>query len=291
MSKTKSRIFQMALVAFSALLVVLILPLIGNIHDIEFQAGRDTEFSGAPSGGGMPPESPGWQLFTMILRVFFAIAFVVFLFQLIVNRSFRGLFLVVILITGAAILASEIFGWDELIPPPPPADPGEIIWEMVPEEDLNIQPVEREVEASNAQTIILAIILSSIVVIVGGIVVFKWLKARPEATDDGYDEILESITDAAQRIRAGEDPRTVVLFCYQEMIRILSIKGNIDASCLTPREFEVRLHDLGMSGESISQLTVIFEIVRYAGRVDDSFAARALTCLEAIQEVHTIDEH
>ncbi|MCK5246061.1 DUF4129 domain-containing protein, partial [Candidatus Bipolaricaulota bacterium] len=221
----------------------------------------------------------------------FAMAFVVFVFQLIVNRSFRGFFLVVILITGAAILASEIFGWDKLIPPPPPADPGEIIWEMVPEEDLNIQPVEREVEASNAQTIILAIILSSIVVIVGGIVVFKWLKARPEATDDGYDEILESITDAAQRIRAGEDPRTVVLFCYQEMIRILSIKGRIDASCLTPREFEVRLHGLGMSGESISQLTVIFEIVRYAGRVDDSFAARALTCLEAIQEAHTIDEH
>ena len=74
------------------------------------------------------------------------------------------------------------------------------------------------------------------------------------------------------------------------MIRILSIKGKIDATFLTPREFEIRLRGLGMSGESITQLTGIFEIVRYAGRVDDSFAARALACLEAIQEAHTIDE-
>ena len=74
------------------------------------------------------------------------------------------------------------------------------------------------------------------------------------------------------------------------MLRILSIKGKLDATFLTPREFEVRLRSLGMSGDSISQLTSIFEIVRYADRVDDLFAARALTCLEAIQEAHETDE-
>lgn len=291
MPNLKSRTFQMALVAICAVLVVLILPLIGNIHDIDFQPGRETDFTGLVSAGGAPPESAGWAMVTMLVRVGLALAIVVFLYQIIVDKSFRRFSLAVILILGALIVASEVFEWDKRVPTPPPADPGEAILDPAPEADLNIQPVEREVEGSNSQTVILAILLSSIVVIVSGVILRKWLKARPEAKDDGYEEILESITDAAHRLRAGEDARTVVLFCYQEMIRILSIKGKIDASCLTPREFEVRLRGLGMSGASISQLTEVFEIVRYAGRVDDSFAARALTCLEAIQEAHTIDEH
>jgi len=290
MLKPRSRAFQMALVASSALLLVLILPLIGNIHDIEFQSRRGVEFSAAASGVGGTAESRGWLIFTMVLRVMFVLAAAVFIFQIIVNKSFRRLYLVLMLIFFGALTASKILGWDTReVPETVPAAEG-TLWEHPPEEDLGIQPVEREVEPSNVQTILLAIALSSIVVVAGGVALTKWLKARPEATDDGYEEILGSITDAAHRLRAGEDPRTVVLFCYQEMIRILSIKGKIDASCLTPREFEVRLHDLGMSGESISQLTVIFEIVRYSGRVDDTFAARALTCLEAIQEAHTIDE-
>jgi len=291
MSNTKSRIFQLALVGVCALLVVLILPLIGNIHEIEFQPGRDTNFSGMSTAGGAPPTSPGWLLMTMLLRVLFSLAILVFIFQLVVDKSFRKFAFIAILLLGALLAASEIFGWDERTPSAPPASPGEAMWEPAPEADLGIQPVEREVESSSSQTIIVAILLSSIAVIVGGVVLRKMLKARPETKDDGYEEILESITDAAHRLRAGEDARTVVLFCYQEMIRILSIKGKIDASCLTPREFEVRLASLGMSGDSISQLTVVFEIVRYAGRVDDSFATRALTCLEAIQEAHTIDEH
>jgi uncharacterized protein DUF4129 len=291
MSNTKSRIFQPALIAFCALLVVLILPLIGNIHEIEFQPGRESGFSGMATAGGEPPTSPGWLMMTMLLRILFTFAILVFIFQLVVDRSFRKFALVAILLLGAVLTASEIFGWDERAPSAPPANPGEAMWEPAPEADLNIQPVEREVEGSSSQAMIVAILLSSVVVIVGGIVLRKMLKARPETKDDGYEEILESITDAAHRLRAGEDARTVVLFCYQEMIRILSIKGKIDASCLTPREFEVRLSSLGMSGDSISQLTVVFEIVRYAGRVDDSFATRALTCLEAIQEAHIIDEH
>lgn len=286
MSKPKTRAFQIALVACTAILIVLILPLIGSIHDIEFLPGRGMEFSGAPTAGGMPPVSPGWFIFTMLLRVLFVIAGIVFVFQLIVSKEARKVYLVLILILGGVLLATEFLGCDRQTPEEIATFELEGYFERPEEADLNLQTIEREVEASNFQYIILAIVLSSIVVIVGGILLLKWLKARPQATDDGYNEILDSITDAAYRIRAGEDPYTVVLFCYQEMIRILCAVGSIDATCLTPREFELRLRGLGLSGDSIAQLTDIFEIVRYAGRIDDGFPTRALACLDAIQEAH-----
>ena len=291
MSNPKSRAFQIALVAVSALLVVLILPLIGNIHDIEFQAGRGIEFVGAPSAGGAPPVSTGWFIFTIILRVLFVLAAVVLVYQFIVNRSFRRMYIFLFLLFGGIILMSDLLDWKLRDPGEPTSTEIEMIWDGPIEDDLNLPTVNREVPASNSQAILLAIALSSIVVLVGGILLAKRLKNRPTAADDGYEEILGSITNAAHRLRSGEDPRIVVLFCYQEMIRILSTKGNIDATFLTPREFEVRLSHLGMSGDSITQLTAIFEIVRYADRVGDDFAVRALTCLEAIQEAHVIDEY
>ncbi|MCK4570440.1 DUF4129 domain-containing protein [Candidatus Bipolaricaulota bacterium] len=290
MSKPQTRAFQLALVAFTAILIVLILPLIGNIHDVEFLPGREMDMASVLLTGGGPPESAGWLFVTLLIRVLLAIAVVVFVFQLIVSKEARKVYLVLILILCGVLLATEFFGCDRQTPEEGSTFELEGLFEKPVEDDLNLQPIEREVEASNFQYIILAIVLSSIVVILGGILLLKWFKARPQPTDDGYDEILDSITDAAHRIRAGEDPYTVVLFCYQEMIRILGIVGGIDATYLTPREFELRLRGLGLSGDSIAQLTGIFEIVRYAGRVDDSFAARALACLDTIQEDHTTDE-
>jgi len=290
MSKPRTRAIQLALVAFTALLIVLILPLIGNIHDIDFLPRRDLEFSGTSSAGGMPPESPGWAMMTTLMRVLLAIAAVVFVFQLIANRRFRRFYLVLILIVGGGLIAAEFLSCDRQTPKEVPTLEQDDLWGVPAEENLNLQPVERDVEASNLQYIILAIALSSIVVIVGGALLLKWRKNRPQVIDDGYNEILESITDAAHRIRAGEDPYTVVLFCYQEMLRILSTVGKIDATYLTPREFELHLRRAGLSGDYIAQLTGIFEVVRYAGRVDDSFAPRALACLDAIQEAHAIDE-
>jgi len=198
---------------------------------------------------------------------------------------------VLIVIFFGFLIASDLLDWEkrDVEEPQPVAQEDE--WVQPIERASDAQPVERDVAASRSQIVILAILLSSGVVIAGSIGLYKWLKARPAPVDDGYQEILGTITHAARRLRAGEDPRTVVLFCYQEMILILSTKGKIDATYLTPREFETRLRSLGLSGESIKELTAIFEIVRYAGRVDDGFAARALAALEAIQETYGTDEH
>ena len=290
MSNLKSRLFQIALAVVAALIVVLVLPLIGNIHEIEFKTGRPVDFSMPAETGGMPPESTGWYIFTVALRVLFVLAAIVLVYQFVANRHSRRLFIFFFVALGSILLISELFDWDQRNTGAPPKTPIEMMWDGPMEQDFGLPTENREVEASNTQTVLVAIALSSILVVAGAIVLRKWLKSRAAAEDDGYEEILGSITDAAHRLRAGENPRTVVLFCYQKMLRILSTKGQLDATFLTPREFEFRLRSLGMSGNSITELTAIFEIVRYADRVDDPFSARALTCLEAIQEAYEIDE-
>jgi len=290
MSRSRTRTIQIILVAITVILILLILPLIGNIHDIEFLPRRAFEIPSMPTGAGSSGESAGWLATMMLLRVLFIAAALVFTFQLISNREYRRFYLIIILTAGAILLAADFFGCDRQLPEEVETQEPQEIW-LTPEGPEGDAPVERDVTASNMQYIILAIVLSTLAVIVGGTLALRWFRSRPkQPDDDGYSDIMESITTAAHRLRAGEDPYTVVLFCYQEMIGILSTAGAIDATYLTPREFEQRLRVIGMSGKSITELTGIFEIVRYSGRVDDSFAHRALACLDAIQEAHHTDE-
>ena len=275
-----------AMIVVTVIFVLLILPLIGSIHDIQFQIGRGMEFSGAPSGGGPPAESPGWSLVTRLVLILLRISAVVFIFLFITDWRYRTLYIVTALFLFGILLMAQFMGWDE--GPAYEADnpDSQDLWER-PEEESIIQPPEyRDVESSNFQYILLALALSSIVAIVTVGVLAKWLNGRIPKPNDEPDDILESITEAVRRLRAGEDAHSVVLFCYQEMIRILGAAGRINAICLTPREFEYRLRELGLSDGSSAELTRLFEVVRYAGRMDDNFEARALTCLDTIQKAH-----
>jgi len=289
MSTPRIRGLPFALIASSVLFVALLLPLLGSIDSVEFLPGRQTSFDVSTMAGGPPPEAPGWSMFTLLMRVLFILALASVTIGFITNRRIRTVVVVVVLVFGAALFLADFVGCDRK-PVEEETIEQEDRFESAVEADLDLTPVEREVTSSPALYIILAVALSVVAVAIGGTFLARWLKGRPEAVDDGYQEILDSISNAAGRLRAGEDPYTVVLFCYQEMIRILSTVGRIDATYLTPREFEDRLRSLGLSGQPVHQLTGIFEIVRYGGRIDESFAARALTCLETLQEAHHVDE-
>jgi hypothetical protein len=290
MPSIPTRTYQVILAALAALFVLLLLPLIGSLHDIEFLAGRELGPGSSGMVGGPQTGSGAWELFMLILRTMFIVALVGAVIMILTNRSYRKVFIIATLAAGAMLLIVEFVGCELQMPPASETQTMEGLWEELPEEDLGLQPPEREIASSRGQYVFLAVALSTLVVVLGGVFLAKWLKARPREAEDGFSEIFGTITDAAHRLRAGEDPYAVVLFCYQQMISILSARGRVDATCLTPREFELRLRNLGLSGESIAQLTAIFEVVRYAGRVDEEFADRALACLEAIEEAYAANE-
>ena len=167
MSNLKSRTFQIALAVVAVLIVALILPLIGNIHEIEFKVGRPVDFSMSAETGGMPPDSPGWYLFTVFLRVLFVLAGIVFVYQFIANRSFRRMYIFLFVALGSILLISELLDWDQRDAGSSPEAPIEMMWDGPIEQDLNLSTENREVEPSNAIAILLAIALSSVVVVVG----------------------------------------------------------------------------------------------------------------------------
>jgi len=206
MPKPRSRVIQVALVAFTAILIALILPLIGSIHDIEFLPGRDLELGKLAFATGLEPETNTWMLVTLIMRVLVIIGAVLLAIQLITSREVRRMYVVFILVLASVLMAIDFLGCGDRQVPEDAAPEVDELWGPAAEEDLGLQTTERDVEASNFQYIILAIVLSSIFVVVGGIFLLKWLKARPQAIDGDLDKILDSITDATHRLRAGEDP-------------------------------------------------------------------------------------
>ena len=284
MNSPRTQTVTTALVGVTVLLLAAIALLILGVDSFEFRAAKPIEYASAPVGGNENTEARGWQAVTLIMRVLVTISLAVVIFQLIFSRRFRIYYLVLILLFGGILLATEFVGCNRT---PPEDVEGRSTQQMM--EDAPIAQAaseDVETEPSNGLYVLVAIILSTVAV--AGAIFFaaRWLRRRPKSGKTEVHEILESLSSAARRIRAGEDPYTVVLLCYQEMLRILSVVGRIDATCLTPREFQDRLRQFGLSGQHVARLTEMFEIVRYARRTDESFSERALACLDAIREAH-----
>lgn len=89
---------------------------------------------------------------------------------------------------------------------------------------------------------------------------------------------------ALDGLRFGRDAAGVVEVCYRDVMRALAQAAGQDARALTPREFALRLASAGYGGPPLVELTELFELVRYGGRPDALFAARARACFAALAD-------
>lgn len=125
-----------------------------------------------------------------------------------------------------------------------------------------------------------------------GAAAFIWAKLvfrrrRPgEDASSELDELLGTVAAAADAIELGDDPRSAVLRCYRDMIRILCRHRPIDHIHMTPRELATALRRAGFTMEYVDRLTEIFELVRYGKRDGEALAERATGCLKAIREAY-----
>ena len=100
------------------------------------------------------------------------------------------------------------------------------------------------------------------------------------------DQLIETVASAADAIQLGGDPRSAVLRCYHEMIRILCREQTIDHIHMTARELAAALHRVGFTVWHVDQLTEVFELVRYGNRSGQPLAERAIGCLDAIRKAY-----
>ena len=110
---------------------------------------------------------------------------------------------------------------------------------------------------------------------------------RPEpAADDALESLADEAQAALTSLSEGDSLENDIVSCYVQMSRILRDARGIERSrAMTPAEFQTELVRRGLPAEPVSQLTQLFEQVRYgrqaAGEAEQKRAAESLAAVVA----------
>lgn len=159
-------------------------------------------------------------------------------------------------------------------------DMGENIGEeLMDDEYISAEEAEPEIPAGVSYT------FSFIVVLLFFLVIFLlYRKIRVMQNHNQKRSLLDVTEEALHSIKKGSDFSNVILRCYDEMTLVLKDSmGIVRGSTMTPREFRERLVMEGLPDREISNLTGLFEKVRYGkGNLTTQEEKAAESCLKAI---------
>ena len=290
---------NLTLLAFTVALIGLLLILGPNLQRIELQPGeQDLSFLGEVETGivDLGTGSAGAGAFGVVLRILFIAALACSTGILIAAIFKKKLRLYVI---GFLVICAIIWGiWYALLSmaarnAQPVAEESAEAGQM-PElpEGRPAPPVEEEIDAPPpgwafpAVAIGISIGVALLLAVALARFVPRWRARRKHRDKTELEELVDTVGAAADEILLGGDPRSAVLRCYREMVRILCKKKPIDHIHMTARELADALARAGFDADHIDRLTSIFELVRYGNRSEKTLAERAIGCLEAIREAY-----
>ncbi|MFC1533286.1 DUF4129 domain-containing protein [Thermodesulfobacteriota bacterium] len=115
-----------------------------------------------------------------------------------------------------------------------------------------------------------------------GISVYIWRRLRPQTSTRNL--VVREVKKTLADLKQGVDIKEGVLRCYYEMTRVVSQQlGFKRKHSMTAREFESALEEIGLPGDRIRRLTLLFEKVRYGAKnLDTQEENEAVDCLTAI---------
>ena len=101
----------------------------------------------------------------------------------------------------------------------------------------------------------------------------------------GRRELAQAVRTAIRDLESGEDFRAAVLRCYKTMVLLFEQHGLRAQASQTAREFEAdALRGMGVSQESIDDLTTLFEEARYSAHaIGERQRDGAIECLGTIR--------
>lgn len=285
---------SLSLLAFAVALIGLLLILGPNLHRIELGPGKpnlappEEVQTMTPDLG---PNPTGASLFAILLRILFTAAVACLAFIVVGAifkkelRAYLILFVILVLLfVGAYYLLRPIV--EPFEPDPPAQSPALGLME-----DRPLPPVEEEAPpppgwSFTAVAIAISIGIAVLFAVAWAKLAPRWRRRERDDNKTELEELIETVGAAADEIQLGGDPRSAVLRCYREMIRILCGKQTIDHVHMTARELAAALHRVGFTARHVDQLTEIFELVRYGNRGGQPLAERAIGCLKAIREAY-----
>jgi hypothetical protein len=123
-------------------------------------------------------------------------------------------------------------------------------------------------------------------ILIGALLIFIWWRRRPDQTLQEMNELISrKANETIEELNKEIEFREVITKCYFEMNHILNNKRGVKRETgMTPREFEHRLIELGFPENAVTQLTRLFEMVRYGTlEPDKGQQEEAVACLRSIK--------
>jgi len=279
MDRRRAVVVALTLVAMVGVLAVLI----AGVDNLEVGPGRVVQrTSQEPTTPHAPDASTSARMaLPDFFQIFLVIALAMLVLAVAVNlrtKRLRPALLFGLALLAVLVLVLNFIGpWGE----PQPTDDGEKAEnvEIVTAEPPSEAPAAVETDlqtGTQGWTVVVTTILAVLLVALLAVAVLAYvLRRRKRRATTEADGIVEIASQAIREIDDGADPVGVVQRCYSRMVRILSKRTGLDPEFRTPREFAVDLRELGFTHASVAALTEMFELVRYGGRDDRDFAARA----------------
>lgn len=162
---------------------------------------------------------------------------------------------------------------EQVVEPPTFSQPGE----QQPTTPVPASPVAFTPPAWDNRT---GYVVSLVIVLAGAAIAYgAWRLTRVPA-----QQVHKIASTALDRLAAGQAWDDVVVRCYADMNTTISRwRGVHRHQAMTPREFALRLEQIGLPRDAIRDLTSLFEKARYGGRSSTTGEAqRAIDCLTAI---------
>ena len=226
--------------------------------------------------GGFVQSSTGYadvgigQTIVDIVRIAYTIALICFPIAIFIvlsskesrKRFLRTLlfvFLLIVLLSGY-VLNTQIAESEDVLDSGPMIPPEQTPSTMVSSITDSFEPAIPRWIVWTLSTVII------LLAIVTGIVIYRLIHP-PQESFEPLPELADKAKSALIAMQQGADFRNTILQCYSDMLRIVREQRGIQRhSAVTATEFIISLVKLGLPEHAVTQLTNLFEEVRYGSR-------------------------
>lgn len=281
-------------------LIVLIGLLAAGLQTIEFRGGQPLPDLGEPEMGGPGVLPFPYAFMERLLELMpWVILGIIILAIIIFRKKILKEFTWRIIISCLIILG--LFGLFQLIEPLTENNEEDLInnggpwqppWGQPWEPDPNGEPTDPPDELAElpwwSSYIIAAMLATLLVWLIWRLI--RKISQKYEATPPDK-ELREAAIQATDELRAGLPAEEVVIRCWTKMAEILTKRTpKENEPAVTPRELAQILAKWGMRDQAITELTQLFEEVRYGAKADASRRNRALAALTTIEKAYSQKE-